>query len=133
MSAMLRGSLLIAATTVAVLGLAVGVTLAVRPEPEPRELVLVARGMAFYVNGDPSPNPTIQLRPGEHVRFVLRNEAAGFTHDLSIPALDLTIEPVESGAMRSVSIRVPHLSGAYPYVCRPHAQMMKGTVAVSGS
>jgi hypothetical protein len=130
---MFRRSLLVAATTIAVLGLAVGVTLAVRPDPQPRELVLVARGMAFYLHGDPSPNPPIQLRPGEHVRFVLRNEAAGLTHDLSIPALGLTIEPVESGAARSVSIRVPHLSGAYSYVCRPHAQMMKGTVAVSGS
>jgi plastocyanin len=130
---MFRRSLALVATTMTVLGLAVGVTLAVRPDPEPRELVLVARGMAFYVHGNPSPNPTIQLRPGEHVRFVLRNEAAGFTHDFSIPALDLMIEPVESGAVRSVSIRVPHRSGRYPYVCRPHAQMMKGTVAVSGS
>ena len=134
MSAMFRRPLLLTvATLVAVLCVAVGVTRAVRPEPEPREIVLVARGMAFYVDGVPSPNPAIQLHAGEYVRFVLRNEASGLTHDLSIPALNLAIDPLEAGASRSVSILVPHRAGEFPYICRPHAQMMKGTLTISGS
>ena len=126
-----RSVLLIVATLVAVLGVAVGATLAVRPDSGPREIVLVARGMSFYVNGDSSPNPTISVRPGEHVRFVLRNEAPGLTHDLSIPALNLSVEPIQSGASRSVSVLVPHRPGAFFYVCRPHSQMMKGALTIS--
>jgi hypothetical protein len=112
--------------------MAAAVTVAVRPDPEPREIVLVARGMAFYVGDDPTPNPVVHVRAGEHVRFLVRNEAPGLSHDLSIPALNLAVEPVQTGETRSVSILVPHRSGAYVYICRPHAQMMKGTLTISG-
>ena len=37
--------------------------------PSPREVVLVARGMAFYLDSDPvTPNPVIVVAPGEAVR-----------------------------------------------------------------
>jgi plastocyanin len=129
---MTRRSLLIAATTVTLLVLAVGVTTAVRPGAETRDVVLTARGMSFYLEGNSSPNPTIQLRAGEHVRFVLRNEATGLLHDLSIPELGLAVEPIQAGSSRAAVVRVPAAPGAFPYICRPHAQMMQGTVVVAG-
>jgi plastocyanin len=128
---MFRRSALIIVATVALLGLAVGVTLAVRPDTEAREIVLTARGMSFYLDHVTGPNPTIRLLPGEHVRFVLRNEAAGLAHDLSIPGLNLQMGPVPTGASRAVLVRVPATPASFPYVCRPHAQMMRGDVIVS--
>jgi plastocyanin len=87
--------------------------------------------MAFHVDGDPSPNPVVRVRPGEHVRFVLRNEATGFEHDLAIPALGLALPPTAAGEARAASIRIPATPGGFPYVCRPHAQMMRGTLVVA--
>ena len=43
--------------------LALAVRAAVRPEP--RELTLIARGMAFYLPGDPTPNPRLIAGRGE--------------------------------------------------------------------
>src|SRR5690606_22220299 len=53
---------------------------------EVREIALVARGMAFYAGGSDA-NPTITLRPGERVRFIVRNETPGMLHDIAIDAL----------------------------------------------
>src|SRR5262249_19859201 len=39
-----------------------------------REVRLVARGMTFYADGGATPNPTLRVKRGEHVRIVLRNE-----------------------------------------------------------
>ena len=131
MSVMVRRSALLVFAILLLAAVAVGATLAVRPGAEPREIVLTAHGMSFYLAGSDAPNPTIQLRPGEYVRFVLRNEAAGLTHDLFIPHLNLALEPLAAGAARAAVVRVPAASGTYPYICRPHAQMMQGTVVVA--
>ena len=53
-----------------VAGVAWGIS-AVRSAP--REIVLVASGMTFYIEGNDTPNPTLQLRPGESVRLTLIN------------------------------------------------------------
>jgi plastocyanin len=126
-----RRPLFVAAATVVLVALAVAVATAVRPGAETREIVLSARGMSFYLDGDPSPNPTIRLRAGERVRFVLRNEAAGLAHDLFIPGLGVSLEPIQSGASLAAVVRVPAAPGTFPYICRPHAQMMQGTVVVA--
>lgn len=128
---MFRRSILVGLATVALVGLAVGVTLAVRPGDDVRDIVLTARGMSYYVGGDSQPNPTIHVRRGERVRFVLRNEAAGFAHDLSIPALNVALDPIDAGASRAVEVRIPREAGTFEYVCRPHAQMMRGVLVVS--
>ena len=120
-------------TVIAAAALGVGVTLAVRPDPGPREIVLTARGMAFYVDGGPTPNPAIPVRPGEYVRFVLRNEAPGLLHDLAIPDLHASLEPVAAGESRALVVRIPRLTGPVRYICRPHGQMMSGTLVPSGS
>ena len=55
--------------------------LPVRTKGQPREIVLVAKDMAFYASGTNTANPEITVRPGESIRVVLKNEDRGMTHD----------------------------------------------------
>jgi plastocyanin len=96
-----------------------------------REIRLVARGMAFYLEEDPrTPNPTIALRPGETVRIVLRNEERGLLHDFAIPALAAGLDPLAWSERGEVVITAPQRPGSYEYLCRPHRPMMRGTITV---
>ena len=97
-----------------------------------REITLVAKGMAFRLADDPqqAPNPTLEVRAGEHVRIVLRNQDPGFTHDFAIPALDAGLEAINWNQTGDVVLSVPDVPGTYEYVCRPHALMMRGTIRV---
>ena len=98
---------------------------------EAREIALVARGMSFYLEADPATaNPTITLRAGERVRFVLRNQTPGIEHDLAVAALGVVLPPVPDGGLGAVDLEVPARPGAYEYQCRPHAVMMKGTLVI---
>ena len=95
-----------------------------------REVTLVARGMAFYLEDGTTPNPAIHARPGETIRLVLKNETPGVLHDLALGELGVSIAPVKAGELGSVSLRVPSRPGAYDYVCRPHALMMRWRLLV---
>ena len=54
--------------------------------PPTHEIILVARGMTFYLDGEPgTPNPTLEVKAGERVRVVLRNQDRGMTHDFAVP------------------------------------------------
>jgi plastocyanin len=98
---------------------------------EVREIHLVARGMAFYQAGDPvTPNPTIAVTAGERVRFVLRNEAAGFVHDLAVADLGVALTPLAAGQAGALDLVVPARPGRHAYACRPHAAMMTGTLVI---
>jgi plastocyanin len=104
--------------------------LAVSRVPE-REIVLVARGMAFYLEDDPgTPNPTITVKAGERVRVVLRNEDRGFVHDVAVPAVDAAVDQVSWNDASATTIEMPSTPGAYEYFCRPHRLMMHGTIVV---
>src|SRR5688572_3812278 len=66
----------------------VGALLPVMTQAPDREITLVVRGMAFYLDGEfEHPNPTIDVTPGERVRVVVRNEERGLTHDFAVPSL----------------------------------------------
>ena len=96
-----------------------------------RDIVLVARGMAFYLESDPSiPNPTIHVKAGERVRIVLRNRERGMVHDFAVPALQTALDPLRWNEDGELAFTAPSTPGAYPYVCRPHAAMMAGEIAV---
>ena len=98
---------------------------------EVREIPLVARGMAFYLADDPSTaNPSIHVRAGERVRFVVRNETPGMAHDLAIPSLGIVVPPLSQGETGNADLVVPGQPGVFEYQCRPHAVMMKGTLVV---
>ena len=97
-----------------------------------RDIILVARGMAFVYEDQPQEaNPPIQLRAGERVRLVLRNEAPGLLHDIDIPALDVRLEQMRAGESRDVTFTVPAVHGQHEYRCRPHSAMMKGIVEIA--
>jgi plastocyanin len=117
-------------TAVAVLmlgALAVALT-----RPAPREMTLVVRGMAFYLeNGDGLPNPTIRVTAGERVRIVLRNEERGIRHDFAAPAMGAALDPIGWNESVDVTFAVPDTPGSYDYWCRPHMLMMRGKIIVT--
>ena len=95
------------------------------------QVTLVARGMAFYLEGDAHhPNPTVEVRAGEHLRIVLRNQDPGMTHDFAVPVLDAAMRPIQWNESADVVIDVPTTPGTYEYICRPHRLMMRGTIRV---
>ena len=96
-----------------------------------REIHLVARGMAFYLDADPTTaNPAIAVQRGERVRFVLRNETPGIDHDLAIASFGVGLTPIAAGQVASFDLDVPDRPGRHEYACRPHAVMMKGVVEI---
>ena len=97
-----------------------------------RDVIVVTRGMTFALAERPDePNPVLRFRSGERVRLVLRNEAAGLSHDVAIPAWNIAVDPIPSGQVASTTFTVPAASGRVEYRCRPHAAMMNGIVDVT--
>ena len=101
------------------------------PRTGPRDIVLVARDMAFYLEGSDAPNPTIVVKASEQVRVTVRNLEPGITHALAIQSLPASIGRIEPESTESVQFRAPAKPGRYDYVCPPHAQMMKGILLVT--
>ena len=96
-----------------------------------REIVLVAKGMAFYIEGDSaSPNPTLELRAGERVRIVMRNDDRGMTHNFTVPALGVELPTMRWNQSGDVVFEAPDTPGSYEYECAPHRLMMRGTIRV---
>jgi plastocyanin len=105
--------------------------LPVTSKGKPREIVLVAREMAFYAETDPkTPNPVIDVKARETVRIVLRNRDRGMTHDFAVPAVEAATEELDWNEEDDLIFDAPDSPGSYEYVCRPHLLMMKGTLRV---
>ena len=124
----------------AVLTLAVGAVslllllpLAASTRTAVRDITLVARDMAFYLDGGSEPNPTIQVRTGETVQLTVLNRDPGLKHNLTIEALGLDMPHLETDASMRVRFRAPSRPGHLPYVCAPHSEMMRGVIEVVGS
>jgi plastocyanin len=101
------------------------------PRTGPREIVLVARDMAFYLEGSKEPNPTIVVKASEEVRIVVRNQDSGITHALAIASLRAAIDRIEPGSTQGIQFRAPRKPGRHEYFCPPHAQMMKGVLLIT--
>jgi plastocyanin len=101
-----------------------------KADSEPRDVVLVVRDMAFYLDGAGGANPTLQLRPGERVRLVLKNEEPGVTHDFAVSDWKVATRRLQGGGEDAVTFRVPSRAGRYEYLCNPHASMMRGIIEV---
>ncbi len=89
-----------------------------------REIVLDARDVAFN-----EINPPIVLRPGERVRFVVRNGDPGVLHSISLPGIDSTVRDVLPGQKISFEVTVPD-AGRFEYVCPQHMPRMRGSIEV---
>jgi len=95
-----------------------------------REIVLVARDMAYFLPGDPRPNPTLALARGETVRVVLINRDRGMEHDFAVPALGAASAPIAGRGSVAVTFRAPAERGDHEYVCTLHAVVMRGALIV---
>lgn len=107
------------------------VALAAGSKDDVRDITLVARGVAFYADGQPEANPVLRVEAGEQVRFLFRNEDRGMAHDFAVSRWQLSQPlPREPGETASIIVRVPDRPGRYPYVCTPHAALMHGVIEV---
>ena len=92
---------------------------------EVREIVLVARKMAYNTD-----NPPLTLKVGQPVRLIIINEDKGMLHDFVIEELDIsTSGPLEFGRSEVINF-VPTKKGKYEYFCSYHAKMMRGKVVI---
>lgn len=100
--------------------------------PAAREIVLVARGMAFYLPEDPAtPNPALTVAPGETVRLTLINRDPGMRHDWAVETLGLATRMLPGdGASDTVAFEAPTRTGRHDYVCSTHSQLMRGSLEV---
>jgi FtsP/CotA-like multicopper oxidase with cupredoxin domain len=114
----------------AVVVLLLGVFAVAVSRPAPREITLVVRGMAFYLDGNELPNPTITVKAGERVRVVLRNEERGIQHDFAVPAMNAAVDLIGWNQASDVTFTVPETPGVYDYWCRPHMLMMRGKIVI---
>ncbi len=95
-----------------------------------REIGLVTRDMAFYLEGDTVANPTIRLEAGEDVRFIVRNLDPGMVHNLAIEGWDLETPYLDAKRSATVRVRAPEQLGTQAYVCLPHREMMGGVIEI---
>jgi plastocyanin len=95
-----------------------------------REVRLVVRDMTFYLEGSDEPNPTLRLRAGETVRFVLRNEDRGMKHDFTVPAWKAATPLITAMRETAVTITAPVRGARTVYHCTPHEETMRGTILV---
>lgn len=98
--------------------------------PAPREIHIVIRDMAFYVNDDTSPNPAIVVAPGESVALIVRNDDAGIVHDFGVPAWASSTRRLRAGESQRLVLQAPAATGGTPYHCSPHSRMMSGEIVV---
>ena len=119
------------AVAFAAVGLAALMPLVANPRTGPREIVLVARDMGFYLEGSTERNPTIVLKASEEVRIVVKNQDSGITHALAVAPLRASIDRIAPGSTGNMKLRAPKWAGRYEYACPPHAQMMKGVLLVA--
>jgi hypothetical protein len=116
---------------VLLVGLVALPSLVADPATPAREIVLTARNMAFYLDGNPTPNPTLTLKAGEQVTIVLRSADTGITHDFAVKSWDVGTALLAGQGAVSVSFRVPDSRGTpQEYVCSAHAIMMRGRIEV---
>lgn len=96
----------------------------------PREIRLVIRDMAFYVDGQMEPNPTLSFHAGERVRLRVRSEDAGMNHDFAITEWQVRSDTVEGRGETAITMDVPRRATTAVYHCTPHAGRMRGTIRV---
>lgn len=116
------------------LGIGWAVTVGATERTSPREIVLEARRLAFYVPGNPRPNPILRVAPGETVRLVLVNRDRGMRHDLVLESLGAATPLLAGeGSSASLLLRVPVEEGEHEYLCSLHRQLMRGRMLVAAS
>ncbi|HEX2453084.1 MAG TPA: cupredoxin domain-containing protein [Vicinamibacterales bacterium] len=99
-------------------------------EPPVHEIRLIVRDMAYHFGDDPAINPTLRVRAGERVRLILTNTDAGMSHDFVIPDLKVATRLLKGKDSETIEFTAPASAGDRTYNCTPHAETMRGTIAV---
>ena len=114
-----------------IVALLAGVSISLRAGSGELELTLIARDMAFYLDGDPQPNPTLELGRGQQVRIHFINEDRGVTHDLWLPDLGVSTAPLPGdGSRETLSFRTPDETLDSSYACTRHMAMMTAALEI---
>ena len=72
-----------------------------------RDVTVVVRNMAYYVDGENTPNPALRFAAGEQVRLTLRNEDRGMSHDFSVKSWGVATKVLDGKGQDTVTFRVP--------------------------
>jgi plastocyanin len=96
-----------------------------------REVVVVARQMAFYVGDAATANPTIRVAPGERIRLTFVTSDPGFDHDFAVSDWNVRTPVLHGNGRTSIVVHVPNRPGRTTYVCTLHASMMRGVIEVA--
>ena len=95
------------------------------------EITVTARGMAFNVDDEPSPNPPLLLESGRHVQLTFVNEDRGVLHDLTLDGLDLATDLLlGDGSRQTLTFRAPKRALSASYSCSQHLAMMTAALEV---
>lgn len=97
---------------------------------DPREIVIVARNMTFFLEGEAAPNPVIRVKRGEQIALTFRNEEKGIAHEFAINGWSLATRQLQGGGVDRISFVVPDAAGTAAYVCTPHSTMMRGSIEI---
>ena len=94
------------------------------------EVRLVARDMTYFVEGSSEPNPTLRVPRGSRLRVVLTNNDPGYSHNLIVSSFGIETPLITNGKTQAIEMKVPPAPGLHAYSCGPHAEMMRGNIAV---
>jgi FtsP/CotA-like multicopper oxidase with cupredoxin domain len=95
-----------------------------------RDVTVVVRNMAYYVDGENTPNPALRFAAGEQVRLTLRNEDRGMSHDFSVKSWGVATKVLDGKGQDTVTFRVPRSNASTSYTCTPHTAMMNGAIVI---
>jgi len=104
-------------------------TMGFRNPERVREMTLVAKEMAFYLEGSNLPNPPLMFHIGEEVRIRFINQDFGMLHDVAFNELGVATGKVRYGEEAVVEFR-PKLLKESEYLCTFHPAAMKGKLLV---
>jgi heme/copper-type cytochrome/quinol oxidase subunit 2 len=102
-----------------------------RTPARPREIVLLARDVSFWVVDRPQePNPSLRLVRGQPVKLILRNdEPEKILHCFTIGGLDVKSSRDLAAGESETLVFTPNQSGTFTYACLMHP-LMAGRVVV---
>ena len=89
------------------------------------------RDMTYFVEGTTDPNPTLRVPRGSRLRVVLTNDDPGYSHNLIVSALGIQTPLITNGTVAGRRVDACRdAPGVHAYSCGPHAEMMRGNIAI---
>lgn len=93
------------------------------------KVTLIAKDMAFYLEGMGEANPRLEWQRGKRIQLYLINRDKGMVHDLVLPELNLATEKIRFGQQTKLEFTIRQ-SGWFDYLCSLHPAIMLGRVEI---